>query len=505
MSPVALRPWPLACIAVAIGIALLVAGIGPGERGELRIGSKSFTESIVLAELVRLDMQRHGITLEHRRALGGSAILWNALRSGEIDLYPEYTGTLTQELVRGLPADADLPTLRGALAPLGLGLSAPLGFSDGYALAMREDSARRLGIDRISQLAAHRDLRFALSNEFMQRRDGWPGLRQRYGIDAGSVRGLNHELAYRALADGAADVTDVYTTDPEIPYYHLRLLRDDRGYFPEYQALLLYRLDALERVPALRGALNALAGRIDLAAMQRLNAQVQREGLSETEAARRFLRVAGVSATPTLAARIATRTAEHLRLVLVSLALAIVCAVPLGVLAARRARLGRLVLVLSSVLQTVPALAMLVFMIPVFGIGARPAIAALFLYSLLPIVRNTQSGLTDIAPGLREAAASLGLPAWTRLRRIDLPLARASILAGLKTAAVINVGTATLGALIGAGGYGEPILTGIRLDSVPLILEGAIPAALLALLVQGLFEALERALTPRGMRLKIAD
>jgi len=505
MSPVALRPWPLACIAVAIGIALLVAGIGPGERGELRIGSKSFTESIVLAELVRLDMQRHGITLEHRRALGGSAILWNALRSGEIDLYPEYTGTLTQELVRGLPADADLPTLRGALAPLGLGLSAPLGFSDGYALAMREDSARRLGIDRISQLAAHRDLRFALSNEFMQRRDGWPGLRQRYGIDAGSVRGLNHELAYRALADGAADVTDVYTTDPEIPYYHLRLLRDDRGYFPEYQALLLYRLDALERVPALRGALNALAGRIDLAAMQRLNAQVQREGLSETEAARRFLRVAGVSATPTLAARIATRTAEHLRLVLVSLALAIVCAVPLGVLAARRARLGRLVLVLSSVLQTVPALAMLVFMIPVFGIGARPAIAALFLYSLLPIVRNTQSGLTDIAPGLREAAASLGLPAWTRLRRLDLPLARASILAGLKTAAVINVGTATLGALIGAGGYGEPILTGIRLDSVPLILEGAIPAALLALLVQGLFEALERALTPRGMRLKIAD
>jgi len=158
---------------------------------------------------------------------------------------------------------------------------------------------------------------------------------------------------------------------------------------------------------------------------------------------------------------------------------------------------------LTGILQTVPSLAMFVFMIPVFGIGTWPAIAALFLYSLLPIVRNTHAGLVGIAPELRESAAAMGLPRGVRLRRIELPLATRSILAGIKTAAVINVGTATLAALIGAGGYGQPILTGIRLDNISLILEGAIPAAILALLAQGVFEGIERWLTPRGLRLQV--
>ena len=131
-----------------------------------------------------------------------------------------------------------------------------------------------------------------------------------------------------------------------------------------------------------------------------------------------------------------------------------------------------------------------------------PASAALFLYSLLPIVRNTHAGLTGIPLELRESAAALGLPGSVRLRRVELPMAMKSILAGIKTAAVINVGTATLAALIGAGGYGQPILTGIRLDNVGLILEGAVPAALLALLVQGMFEGIERWLTPRGLRIE---
>src|SRR5690606_5381782 len=155
----------------------------------------------------------------------------------------------------------------------------------------------------------------------------------------------------------------------------------------------------------------------------------------------------------------------------------------------------------TGLLQTLPSLAVFVFMIPLFGIGAAPAIAALFLYSLLPIVRNTHAGLTAIPIELRETAAAIGLPPATRLWRVELPLALRPILAGIKTAAVINVGTATLGALIGAGGYGQPILTGIRLDDLGLIFEGAIPAAILALLVQGLFEAVEYGLTPRGLRL----
>jgi osmoprotectant transport system substrate-binding protein/osmoprotectant transport system permease protein len=208
---------------------------------------------------------------------------------------------------------------------------------------------------------------------------------------------------------------------------------------------------------------------------------------------------------PSLAGRLLERTREHLVLVGISLGLALLIGLPLGVAAAKLPALGRPVLALCVVLQTVPSLAMLVFMIPLFGIGARPAIAALFLYSLLPIVRNTLTGLRSIPAPLAESAASLGLPQHVRLLRIELPLATRTILAGISTAAVINVGTATLGALIGAGGYGQPILTGIRLDDPPLILEGAVPAALLALLVVAAFQVLERILTPRGLRQFLDD
>jgi osmoprotectant transport system permease protein len=142
-----------------------------------------------------------------------------------------------------------------------------------------------------------------------------------------------------------------------------------------------------------------------------------------------------------------------------------------------------MILALVSIVQTIPSLALLVFLIPILGIGAQPAIAALFLYSLLPIVRNTASGLTNIPLSIHNSAVALGLTSMRRLRLVEIPMASPAILAGMKTAAVINVGTATLGALIGAGGYGQPILTGIRLDNFNLILEGAVPAALLALIV----------------------
>ena len=154
----------------------------------------------------------------------------------------------------------------------------------------------------------------------------------------------------------------------------------------------------------------------------------------------------------------------------ISLAAAILVAIPLGIVAARRPRLGPIILAAAGVIQTIPSLALLVFMIPWLGIGAKPALVALFLYSLLPIIRNTATGLRDIPASLRESAEALGLPPAARLFRIELPMASRAILAGIKTAAVINVGTATIGALIGAGGFGQPILTGIRRDDVAMIL-----------------------------------
>ncbi|WP_266168771.1 glycine betaine ABC transporter substrate-binding protein [Dyella subtropica] len=468
----------------------------------VRIGSKQFTESVILGELARLGTQEADSQVRHQRELGGTSILWSALRHGDIDVYPEYTGTLTQELLKGVAPDADIPALRATLKPLGLGITDSLGFNNTYAIGMREDRAAQLGITRMSELAMHPELRFGFSNEFMDRADGWPGIRQRYGLPQTQVRGLDHSLSYRAVASRAVDAIDLYSTDAEIPYYRLRTLADDKHYFPRYDAVFLYRLELEQSHPAFVAALRKLSGRIDEKSMQQMNAEAKLKGAKETDIAARFLGVQTDGDDAGLWQRLLRRTVEHVRLVIVSLGMAVLLAIPLGILAARRKRLGQIVIGLTGILQTVPSLAMFVFMIPLFGIGAWPAVAALFLYSLLPIVRNTHAGLVGIPLELRESAAALGLPSGVRLRRVELPMATRSILAGIKTAAVINVGTATLAALIGAGGYGQPILTGIRLDNIGLILEGAIPAALLALIVQGMFEGIERWLTPYGLRIE---
>ncbi|MGA9423309.1 MAG: glycine betaine ABC transporter substrate-binding protein [Rhodanobacteraceae bacterium] len=467
----------------------------------IRIGTKVFTESVILGEVARVEAREIGLDAALRRQLGGTRILWRALQEGAIDVYPEYTGTLSQELLKNLPPDARVATYRKKLAALGIGMTDPLGFNNTYAIGMRSGRARQLGISRISDLPEHPELRFGFSNEFISRADGWPGLRRTYGLPQTSVRGMDHDLAYRALANGAIDVIDLYNTDAEIPYYHLTTLADDKHYFPRYDAVYVYRLDLARRAPQFVSALNGLGRRVDAARMQRMNASVKLDGRSEAAVAAEFLGAAPVRDGTGFWSRLLRLTVEHLTLVGISLGLAVLIAVPLGILAARLKRLGQILIGITGILQTVPSLAMFVFMIPLFGIGAAPAIAALFLYSLLPIVRNTHAGLVGIAPDLRESAAALGLPPRVRLGRVELPLALRSILAGVKIAAVINVGTATLGALIGAGGYGQPILTGIRLDDIGLILEGAIPAALLALGVQAVFELVERALTPRGLRL----
>jgi osmoprotectant transport system permease protein len=495
-----MKPWLPLLLLLPLAASAAVAPAAPGGPMVV-VGSKNFTESVVLGEVARLAARGHGVQARHRRSLGGTRILWRALLGGEIDAYPEYTGTISHELLHGVPPDAGIAALRARLAKLGIGITDPLGFNNTYALGMREGEARKLHIRNISDLADHPDLKLAFSNEFMNRADGWPGLKKTYGLPM-NARGMDHALAYRALAAGAIDATDLYSTDAEIAYYHLRVLNDDKRYFPRYDAVFLYRLDLDQRAPAFVAALNSLAGHIDATHMRAMNKAVKLDGANETTAAADFLGVRADSAGNGFWPRLARYTLQHLQLVGISLSLAIVFAVPLGIFAARRPRLGQLVMGLTGILQTVPSLALFVFMIPLFGIGAAPAIAALFLYSLLPIVRNTHAGLTGIAPSLLESGVALGLPPRVRLWRIELPLALRPILAGVKIAAVINVGTATLGALIGAGGYGQPILTGIRLDDIGLIMQGAIPAALLALAMQGAFELIERVHTPRGLRLR---
>ncbi|MDZ7752835.1 MAG: glycine betaine ABC transporter substrate-binding protein [Gammaproteobacteria bacterium] len=476
----------------------------PAPAHELVVGSKKFTESVILGEILRLAIEAAGWPARHRAELGGSPVLWSALVTGDIHLYPEYTGTLMEELLARENV-MEGPTLERALAARGLAMLAPLGFNNTYAVGVTAVRARELGLGTVSDLLRHPGLRLGFSHEFMDREDGWPGLKARYGLPQERVTGLDHDLAYRALAAGRIDVTDLYTTDAEIDDYDLRPLEDDRGYFRDYRAVVLYRRELAHQAPEVLAILGRLAGTIDEATMIAMNAAVKLEGRSEGAVAQEFmartLGVGGRHEAPSVAAEVGRRTLEHLYLVALSLSAAIAVGLPLGIAAAYRPRLGYAILAVVGVVQTIPSLALFVFMIPLLGIGAAPAVVALFLYSLLPIVRNTHAGLMGIPAALRESALALGLAGPVRLFRIELPLASRAILAGIKTAAVINVGTATLAALIGAGGYGQPILTGIRLDDTAVILQGAVPAALLALAVQGLFGLLERRLVPRGMRL----
>lgn len=473
---------------------------------QITVGSKGFTESVILGEILRHLSQRAGIKAEHKRQLGGSSVLWNALIKGDIDAYPEYTGTLLKEILQ----KENLKTveqLKNSLEKRGLRITSALGFNNTYAIGIKEALAKKLKLSTISDLKYHPKLIFGFGNEFMSRTDGWPGLKRHYQLPQKNVRGLDHDLAYRGISSGSLHVTDLYSTDAEISYYNLKALKDDLNFFPVYNAIILYRADLQQRAPEVIAMFNQLAGKIDAKTMSKMNAQTKIHKKNESVVAAGFLKqklnMTVNYQIQTAWQRFWQHTVEHLSLVAISLSTAIILAIPLGIAAIRYKYLGQIILGTASIIQTIPALALFVFMIPLLGIGGPPAVVALFLYSLLPIIRNTYTGLKNISPAILESAHVLGLPPRARLRLVELPLATRTIIAGIKIAAVVNVGTATLSALIGAGGYGQPILTGIRLDDISLILQGAIPSAVLALLVLGLFELIERRLLPRGLRSQV--
>ena len=467
----------------------------------LKVGSKRFTESYILGELI-LRTAGNG---EHRQGLGNTGIVFSALKSGAIDLYPEYTGTIASEILK-LEGGASLADINRGLAPLGLAAAVQLGFNNGYALAMREERAQALGIRALSDLAKHPELKLGLSQEFIGRADGWPGLKKAYGLPFDTPQGLDHGLAYEAVAAGKIDVMDIYTTDAKIERYRLRLIEDDRKVFPRYDAVLLYRLDVPKRFPEAWQRLQTLEGRINEQSMIRLNAAAELQGRSFAEAAalldsasqthekiqKSFLNVL-------FGPDFWRLTTDHLVLVFASLAASIAVGVPLGILSQKVKAISQLILGIVGLIQTIPSLALLAFLIALLGtIGTVPALIALFLYALLPIVRGTHTGLEAVGKGMRQAALALGLVPRDRLRLIELPLAAPSILAGIKTSAVINVGTATIAAFVGAGGYGERIVSGLALNDNATLLAGAIPAAALALLIQGAFELGERQFTWMG-------
>ncbi|MEO0501508.1 MAG: glycine betaine ABC transporter substrate-binding protein, partial [Pseudomonadota bacterium] len=247
-------------------------------RAELTVASKVFTESVILGEVAKAAVATEtGQAVVHRRELGGTRIVWNALRAGDVDIYPDYSGTLRFEIFAGRDV-ADDDALAVALATAGVRVTPSLGFQNNYAVALLPARAAALGVETISDLRRHPDLAFGVSSEFLDRADGWPALAAAYGLPQRDVRGLLHDLAYRALEAGEVDAIDVYTTDPKIAELDLVLLDDDRRHFPSYEAVYVYRADLPEAAEA---ALLRLAGTFSEEDVQRLNARAQTGGEAE--------------------------------------------------------------------------------------------------------------------------------------------------------------------------------------------------------------------------------
>ncbi len=501
-----MRPAGLLALALAVA-PVMTPAVTRANTDVVRIGSKSFVENYILAEIAAAIIAATGeVRAELRPGLGGTGITYRAVVHGSIDLYPEYTGTISRAILKD-PAAVSVEAIRARLADQGLTISGPLGFDNTYAIAVRSEMAERLGLRRVSDLARHPGLTAAFSSGFLERDDGWPGLRPHYGLDFANVRVIEHALAYPALASGSVDVIDVFSTDGQLTRPGLRVLEDDRHFFPAYDAVLLARLDFVQRFPRSWAALGEmLVHRIDGRTMAQLNAVVDLNGKTVRQAAARFLgrEISDTAERAALFAELGRLTLEHLMLVALSVGAAIAVGLPLGIAATRSARLGQVELASVGLLQTVPALALLCFMIPLLGIGKVPALVALFLYALLPIVRGTHTGLVTLDRQLIEMAGVLGVQGWQRLARIEVPLASVSILAGIKTATILTIGTATLAAFIGGGGYGTLIVRGLALDDARTILAGAVPAALMALALHALFELGDRILVPPGLRAALA-
>jgi osmoprotectant transport system permease protein len=466
------------------------------------IGGKIFTESYVLGEMAAQTIESSShVPVTRKLGMGSTGILFEALKSGAIDVYPDYTGTLAEAILKR-PELKSLDEIRQALSGLGLTMSGSLGFNDTYALAVKEEFAQMHGLHSIGDLIPIQTaIKAAFSYEFMDRKDGYPGLVDSYHLKFSpqKINRMEHSLSFQAIDQNAVDLIDVYSTDAKIEKLHLRLLKDDHDYFPVYQAVWVARKSFVEKHPREWQALLGLEGKISEQAMLDMNAQADIRKIGFDKIAAQFLG----SETPDSKGwlhEVARRTREHLWLVGVSLLFSVLVGIPLGVVAVRFHAAGQAILLSSAVVQTVPSLALLCFLIPVFGVGTKPALAALCLYSLLPVVLNTFTGIRAVNPIHVENARAFGLNRRQVLFRVVLPLASPTLLAGIKTATIVSIGTATLAALVGAGGYGAPIVSGLALNDVPTILTGAIPAALMALIAHGIFEVLGLVLIPAGLR-----
>jgi osmoprotectant transport system permease protein len=526
----------LALIVVAVA-ARIGAQSMPSEASARRdqrpviVASKPFGESYLLCEMFAQLLESRGLSVERRPGLGATEIAFGALRSGAIDVYPEYTGTGLIAILHDSLSDSVMADPRAVFDHVARRFAEeyqvrwlpPLGFQNTYAIAVTRSTAGKSKLRTLSDLARESPhLTAGFTADFIGRSDGLVGLSRVYGVRPRAVRPLAPAVKYQALVSGAVDVIDGYSTDGLLARYDLVTLVDDRHFFPPYEAAALISGKLEAQVPAAVATLTLLSGRLDEKTMRQLNRRVEVDGEDVRVVAGDELKSLGLIGGEHMSGRVeqqqrsgfarylwdrradlAALTLRHLLLVGLALLAAVIVAVPLGLFLERTRRLAEPMIGALGVLQTIPSIALLAFMIPLLGVGVMPALVALWLYALYPIARGTYTGVRDADPDAVAAAEALGTTPVQRLLWVRLPLAAPVIMAGIRTAAVITVGAATLAAFIGAGGLGEPIVAGLALADTRMILSGALPAAALALVVDGVLGLVERLIAPAHRRERI--
>lgn len=504
-------------------LLLLSTGLFAKDRRPVVIGSKIFSESYILAEMMAILLEdKFNLKVDRKISLGGTKINFEALNNRSIDIYPDYTGTGYVMILKnkdlGSPTEIYNRVSKQFLDQFGIVWSKPLGFNNTYALAVRGDDPKLSSFNKISDVVdITNQFKIAAPYEFMEREDGFKNFSSTYGLKFKplNIKSVEAGLMYNAIMNQEVDFIVAYSTDGRIKAHQLKLLKDDLFFFPPYDASYLTTKEAVEEFPEILQAFKLLEGSITEKEMTNLNYEVDQRKRDSGVVAREFLESRGLI---TVTSRSGTKggfiaffnakkdyfrkiLSEHIVLTFTALFFAILIAIPTGIAMTRFRWLKKLLFPIVNTVQTIPSLALLGFLVPFLGIGFIPAVFSLFLYSLLPLIRNTYEGIKGIDRKYIEVSQGMGLTPLQILLKVEIPLALPIIMAGLRTAAVIVVGTATLAALVGAGGLGDPIFRGVATVNSNLIFLGAIPAALLAIVMDKLIGFAESFFVSPGLKL----
>ena len=490
----------------------------------LVIGSKTFTENILLGELLAVLLEeKYQQKVERKLNIGGTKLVFDALNSKQIDVYPDYTGT-GYTMILKLSGETRAEKIyqivkQNFLKKFQIHWSPPLGFNNTYTLALQKDDARFKSVNQISELKGkEQNLSLAVGHEFMEREDGYDSFTRMYQLNfpKNKIHTMNPALMYSALKNKKADLIMAYSTNGKIKSYNLKTLEDDKNFFPPYHAAYLTRLGVLKQFPSLKKAFQELKGNINEKEMTNLNYQMEQRKDKPALLAKNFLikknilnkKIVQFKKQNLIGYYFSKRDyffkifIEHLVLTFSALFLSLFLSIPIGILSARKKSLEKIVFPIVNTFQTIPGLALLGLLIPFLGIGYAPAILTLFIYSLLPLIRNTYEGIKGVDRDCIEVSIGMGLTPWQVLKKVEIPMALPVIIAGVRTSTVIVVGTATLAALVGAGGLGDPIFRGIATVNSKLIFLGAVPAALLAIVLDKALSLTEKILVSKGLRLR---